>query len=297
MKNPSNTVWSIEEISRQVHRITFYNAKAGAEFWVLLMSDEHWDNAECVRSILTRHHEEAVARHAPIFKFGDLFCAMQGKWDKRADQNQLRPEHRGNTYLDKLVNTAGNYYSPYADSIALITPGNHEQSIVDRHQTNLTERLITILREKSSVPHLGDYWGFVKFRFTDSAKSAIHGGYNNAVNKDLCYHHGYGGGGEVTRGLIDNNRTRGQYNADIFYSGHIHRRNVDENLITEVNRHGKIIIRQQIFLRGSTYKNETRGWHATGGRAARPIGGYWLKFTVRQTHTERVIEMQEIRAT
>ena len=213
---------------------------------------------------------------------------MQGKWDKRADQTQLREEHRGNCYIDKLVNTAGKYYAPYADNIALLTPGNHEQSIVDRHQTNLCERLIVKLREKSKVPHLGDYWGFVKLKF--------HFG-NTYETKNLFYHHGYGGGGEVTRGMIDNNRTRGQYNADIFYSGHIHRRNMDENIMTECNNQGTIVQRRQLFLRGGTYKNETRGWHAAGGRAARPLGGYWLKFNCRKTDERYQIDVQEIRAT
>ena len=284
----ASRLWEMEEISRQVHRLSFRDCRSGSQFWVLLMSDEHQDNAECDRALLLRHHQEAQEKQAPIFKFGDTFCAMQGKWDKRSDQNQLRPEHRGNNYLDRLVNTAAELYAPYADNIALVTPGNHETSICGRHQTNLCERLIVKLREKSSVPHLGGYWGFVKFKF--EFKST-----HETLN--LFYHHGYGGGGEVTRGLIDNNRTRGQYNADIYYSGHIHRRNSDENIMTEVNGQGKIIQRPQLFLRGGTYKNETSGWHAEGGRAGRPLGGYWLKFTVRSTFTEKIVDVQEIRAT
>ena len=287
MKN-QKPVWSIEKLQPQVHCITFHNVKSGDEFWALLMSDEHWDNKECERHILKRHHEEAKERNAPIIKIGDTYCAMQGKWDKRADQNQLRDEHRGNHYLDRLVDTAAEWYAPYADQIALITPGNHESSISLRHQTNLVERLVTKLREKSKVPHMGDYWGFLKFRFKYTTAS---------ITKNLHYHHGYGGGGEVTRGLIDNNRTRSQYNADIFYSGHIHRRNMDENIITEVNHAGRIIQRQQIFLRGGTYKNETTGWHAMGGRAGRPIGGYWLKFKAVTANSDKFIEMQELRAT
>jgi hypothetical protein len=254
------------------------------------MSDEHFDNAECDRALLKRHHDEARARNAPIFKFGDIFCAMQGKWDKRSDQDQLRPEHRGNNYLDKLVNTAGDWFAPYADHIALITPGNHETAIIGRHNTNLTERLLVKLREKTEIPHLGDFWGFVQFRFK------FNDGPGNYVTKNLCYHHGYGGGGEVTRGLIDNNRTRGQYGADIFYSGHIHRRNADENIVTEVNNAGRICRRVQLFLRGGTYKNETRGWHAEKGRAARPLGGYWLHFKARQCRKEKSIDVEEIRA-
>ena len=274
--------WSIEKINTHCHRVTFDQIKSGSERWVLLQSDEHWDNTHCDRALLTKHHKEAAEKNAPIFKIGDLFCAMQGKWDKRADQNQLRTEHRGNNYLDALVKTATSYYKPYAKHIALITPGNHEGSIVQRHQTNLTERLC----ENLGVP-MGGYWGFVKFRFVGGAQ----------LSRDMFYHHGYGGGGEVTRGMIDNNRTRGQYSADIFFSGHIHRRNLDENIITECMPNGAVVQRQQLFIRGGAYKNETDGWHAEQGRAGRPLGGWWLRFTYSTTKTRAILDCQEIRAT
>lgn len=290
MKTKTPNHWTIEKLGNQVHRLTFAGMRSGDERWALLMSDEHWDNKECDRALLTRHHKEAQERNAPIFKFGDTFCAMQGKWDKRADQNQLRDEHRGNNYLDRLVKTADDYYSPFADNIALMSSGNHEGSIMLRHQTNLLERLNERLREKSDVPQLNnEIWGFVQFRFVINSKMYL--------TKTLFYHHGYGGGGEVTRGLIDNNRTRGQYDADIFYSGHIHRRNMDENIITGVTSQGRIFQRQQLFLRGGTYKNEAKGYHANNGRAGRPLGGYWLRFTLRRTHKDEVLDVQEIRAT
>lgn len=289
-----NPKWTIEEISRQVHRITFDSLPNGQEIKVLLQTDEHWDNAHCDRALLTRHHQEAVAQNIPILKFGDVFCAMQGKWDKRADQNQLRPEHRGNHYLDRLVDTAGEYYSRFANNIAIVCPGNHETSILNHHQTNLTERLLVKLREKCKIPHMGSYCGFVQFRFRTRGLD-----YHSVT---LCYHHGYGGGGEVTRGLIDQSRTRSQYDADIFISGHIHRRNSDENIIISCNNAGRIIRRQQVFIRSSTYKDEWsgNGWHEERGRAARPKGGWWLKFVMRTSRingsSSRHIEFTEERA-
>lgn len=282
--------WRIEELSRQVHRLTFPDIKTGWEQWVLIQTDEHWDNSHCDRKLLERHHREAVERNAPILKFGDVFCLMQGKWDKRADQNQLRPEHRGNNYFDLVVNDAVDFYRPFADNIALVTPGNHESSVLDRHQTNIAERFVTLLKGHGSNVHLGGYWGYVVFRFECGKQ----------LSKHLHYHHGYGGGGEVTRGMIDNNRTRGQYMADIYVSGHIHRRNSDENILTEcVNN--KIATRQQLFLRSGTYKEEhlPGGWHAVQGRAGRPLGGWWLRFAYTSTGRdgEREILVQEMRAT
>jgi hypothetical protein len=257
--------WSVTENSRQVHTLHLGKLPAGKEARILLMADEHWDNAHTDLALLKKHHEEAKAIGAPILKIGDLFCAMQGKWDRRADQNQLREEHRGNNYLDRLVDTAAKWYRPYADDIALITPGNHETSIAGHHQTDLTDRLCHDLKVAK-----GGYWGYVKV--------------TAEVGGRLCqflihYHHGYGGGGEVTRGLIDNNRTRGQYDGDVFVSGHIHRRNMEENIMTRLSR-DKIVRHKQLFLRCSSYKDEhsdaPNSWHSQGGRAARPLGGWWL---------------------
>lgn len=262
--------WTVQEHQRHVHTLDFGNMPVDETRSALVMSDEHWDNAHCDRSLLKRHHDEAVARGAPILKIGDLFCAMQGKWDRRADQSQLRPEHRGNDYLDRLVESAVKWYRPYRQNLALITPGNHETSITDRHQTDLIERLCQGLNPDSAAPLVrrGGYWGFMEF------KAQLHGRGTSVV---LHYHHGYGGGGEVTRGMIDNNRTRGQYDADVFYSGHIHRRNMDENVITRLSRH-TIVKHRQLFLRGGCYKHD-EGWHQQQGRAARPLGGWWLDFS------------------
>lgn len=279
--------WSVKECDRQVHRIKFDNIRSGWEGWVLLQTDEHWDNAHCDLKLLERHHKEAAERNAPIIKVGDVFCAMQGKWDKRADQEQLRDEHRGNCYLDKLVNTSVDWYEPYAKNIALITPGNHEGSIKMRHQTDLTERLAEGLRQRTGAPvNVGGYWGFVRFEFAAS----------KSLGKTLNYHHGYGGGGEITRGLIDNSRTRGQYDADIYISGHIHRRNMDENIMTRLSNN-TIVRTEQIFLRSGTYKREYDGWHAEKGRSARPIGAWWLRFRYFKRHKAGEIEMCEMRAT
>jgi hypothetical protein len=267
-----NSGWTIELRGEMVHHLALPPASAGdSERWVLVMADEHFDNAKSDIELIKRHHQEAVERNAPILKFGDVFCAMQGKWDPRADQSQLRPELRGNNYLDRLVDYAEAVYSPFANNIALVAPGNHETSIGKRHQTDLTQRFVDRLRRAGSPALVGGYAGFVRIGLSNSTSRR---------SFDLFYHHGYGGGGEVTRGMIDNNRTRGQYDADIYVSGHIHRRNTDENIITSLNNKMTIERKQQWFVRCGTYKAEEgpNGWHVETGKAARPQGGWWIRF-------------------
>lgn len=242
-------------------------------FSVLLLSDEHADNLQADLALIRKHHQQAVDLGAPILKLGDTMCAMEGKWDKRASESHLRPEMRGGNYLDRLVKFHADLCRPYAKNIAVISDGNHETAMLKHHQTDLLERLVQTLRQDGSpVLHM-PFVGFVRFRFVD----------NNSHNTSwlLNYHHGYGGGGEVTRGMIDNSRTRGQYIANGHYSGHIHRKNMDENVVLTMDIKGKVVEMQQLFLRGSCYKREHvdgSGWHIEKGRAARPLGGWWLHF-------------------
>lgn len=262
--------WTIKELSKESYECTFRLKSVRDQVSILLMSDEHWDNKHCNRAVLKEHHEEAVKKGAPIFKFGDTLCLMQGRWDKRKSESELRQEHRGHDYLNKVKNTAAAWYKPYQGNIALITEGNHENSIIYKHDYDILQELA----EKLCCYH-GAYRGFVRFKFE----------FNNSPSADatfdLCWHHGYGGGGEVTRGLIDNSRTRGQYYADVYYSGHIHRKNADENTMTELNRVGQLQEKTQWFLRGSCYKQEDSYYHIGSGRAARPLGGWWLNVSFK----------------
>jgi len=270
--------WTIERKSSTSADIVFDATGKAQRFTALLISDEHADNAHSDLDLIRKHHQEAVDAGAPILKFGDTFCAMEGKWDKRASESALRVEMRGGNYLDRLVTFHEELYRPYAANIAVLSDGNHETSILRHHQTDLLERLIgSLRRDKSPTLHL-PFTGFVRFRFEDSSK--------HCISRTLHYHHGYGGGGEVTRGLIDQSRTRGQYVADVYYCGHIHRRNSDENVITSLDHFGSPVETQQLFLRGGTYKREAlggNGYHIEKGRAGRPMGGWWLYFDISRS--------------
>jgi Icc-related predicted phosphoesterase len=98
---------------------------------VLLLSDLHIDNPKCNRVLLIRHLEQAKVAGAPVMIFGDLFCAMQGKYDKRANKSALRPEHQVNNYLDALIKTTADFFEPYRGLIKFITPGNHDVPLWD----------------------------------------------------------------------------------------------------------------------------------------------------------------------
>ena len=122
----------------------------GWEQWFLLTSDRHWDNPKSNWDLQKEHMDEALKRGAGIIDCGDFFCAMQGKYDPRSSKDDLRPEHQGSNYLDSLVNTAADFFEPYAKNLIMIARGNHEAAILKRQETDLIERLVSVLNYRTS---------------------------------------------------------------------------------------------------------------------------------------------------
>lgn len=269
--------WRVVEHSRNVHEIRFAGITGGWKQSVLLSSDHHWDNPHCDRQLLKQHLDEALALQAPVIIYGDFFCAMQGKWDKRAAKQDIRPEHQKGDYLDALVTTAAAFLAPYASVLAVIGPGNHETAILKHHESNLTERLVQAIRVlvPNSPVKAGGFSGWVKFHFEDSS--------GHRQSRVLWYHHGYGGGGPVTRGVIQTNRRAVYAVADIIATGHTH--DAWEVPVQQVrlSQQNQVQHVEQLHICTPGYKEEFEdgygGWHIERGGPPKPIGACWLDWT------------------
>lgn len=278
------------ERERNVH-VFNHQYFPGFEQEYLLISDVHWDNPKCDRKLLKKHLDQAKERNAGILIIGDLFCAMQGAYDPRKSKSDILPEHNKANYLDALVTTAAEYFAPYADNLKLVTPGNHETAILKRQETNLTDRFVqavNLIAKPQTPVCVGGYSGFVRFAFSRNN--------SNRLSKRLFYHHGFGGGGPVTKGVIQTNRRAAFVQADIIISGHIHEAWEVENIQTRLTAADKIILEEQLHLCMATYKEEYNdgygGFHIEKGRPPKPLGGWWLKFY----YEEDTIKMTRQRA-
>ena len=290
----SKQSWSFIERARNVHRLKVILPSVKDEQWVLLQSDVHWDNPLCDRVLLKKHWDLAYQRNAPILDNGDFFCAMQGKWDKRAVKSDLRVEHQRADYLDALVQTATDALNPYRHLLTLRGQGNHETSILKKHETNLTERLVERLKVRGAEQiAVGGYSGFVVIDVENCGRR---------FPLKLFYHHGYGGGGPVTRGVIQTNRQAVYLaDADLVWQGHTH--DAYHLPIARVklnNECSEIVHTRQEHIRTPGYKEEYRdgygGWHIERGGPPKPIGAMWLKLTMTRSHHATVeYELTEAR--
>jgi hypothetical protein len=242
---------------------------------ILLISDLHWDNPHCDRQLLKRHLDEAVAGGHDILINGDLFCAMQGKYDGRRSKADIRPEHNNAKYLDALVETAAEWFEPYAQNIKVIGYGNHETSILKHCETDLIERLVTLLNAntKSSI-EIGGYGGWVIYRFRRTDRSS--------TPFKIKYFHGSGGGGVVTKGSIQFNRMMTMIEgADAIWMGHVHESMEMTYTMERLTQKDTIVLRDVLMIRTPAYKEEyqdgSKGWHIERGAPPKPLGGRWLE--------------------
>lgn len=266
----------MEQHSRNVAIVTIPFRKTLDQKF-LLTADRHWDNTLSNWELQQKHLQEAVAHRAGIFDFGDLFCAMQGKFDKRSDKDALRSIHCHGEYLDSLVATAADFFECAAKRIIMLGMGNHETAILKRHETNLTSRLADELNVRRGTRiYNGGYSGWAIFKLHNLDTGDI-------TTKKLWYIHGYGGGGPVTRGVIQTNR-KAVYlpDADFVITGHTH----DEWIVpiqrSRIDDDGYQYLEEQIHVQVPTYKDEYTdgwgGWHVETGKPPKPIGAMWLQF-------------------
>jgi len=265
-------------LDENVCRIKHADVSAGWSQYYLLTSDRHWDNPKSDLELQKKHLNWAKEVGAGIIDIGDFFCVMQGKYDPRRDRESVRPEHNVNDYLDAVITTAIDWFEPYADRFVLVGQGNHETNFIKRHDTDLNKRFVDGLNTKSGASvRKGQYGGFVRFSFA----RANNGGRNQSI--DLYYHHGHGGGGPVTKGVIQSNRRAASVDADIIISGHIHESWALTNMRFGLNHNGdRVRQNEQLHICLRTYKEEFgnggSGWHVEGGRPPKPVGAWVLRF-------------------
>jgi len=266
--------WRFEAVGPSVHRIRVSLPRAEDECWALLTSDVHWDNPKSDRDAYREHLHEAVRRRAFVIDNGDWFCAMQGKYDKRSSKSSVRPEHQNGNYLDSLVNTAADWLQPFAANLTTLGTGNHEQSINDRHETSLTDRLAAELRNRYGSP--ATRHGYAGFVVLDIDRA----GRRHSLK--MFRHHGYGGGGPVTKDVIQTNRQAVYLaDADVVLTGHTHDSWQLPIQRIRLSQGHEIEQTRQVHVKCAGYKDHygqsLDSWEISKGHPPKVRGAWWLR--------------------
>jgi len=271
--------------AKNIHEIQLkgYNPK------IAMLSDIHWDNPKCDWDLLKKHLDYCVSENIPIMINGDMFCLMQGRGDKRGNKSDIRPEHNNAKYLDSIVETAVEWWSPYAHLLTVIGYGNHESSIIKYQETDILQRFVDLLnyKNKSNV-YVGGYGGWIIVNVN------VHG--NAKYCTKIRYFHGSGGGGIVTKGALNLTRALEMYEGfDIFTMGHIHenscRNDVRDTIDYSVRGGYKNSLKDIHLMLTGTYKEEyedgSKGWHVERGAPPKPVGGRILSVEYKRIRNKK----------
>jgi hypothetical protein len=289
LRYQANAPIRINKKSNNVLDISFDVVKQGWEKWFMLRSDAHHDGARNNRKLEIEHLEMAVERDAHILDFGDLHDCMGGRYDPRKQWSDMRPEYfeqmakYQKSYFNVISDDAVNFYKPYADRWALQGIGNHEVSVAKNSDVNLIDLFVKGMQDAGGVINKGGYGGWVRFHFK------IGGTQNETVN--LKYFHGSGGGGPVTKGVIQSNRQAVFLpDAQIVVNGHIHESWVLSLPRERITSQGIIKQDLQYHVRTPTYQDDygdgSGGWHVERGAPPKPMGCVWLRFFYKNSHVE-----------
>ena len=267
---------TVKKHAKNIHELNLIGKKVK----IAMLSDIHWDNPKCDWDQLKKDLDYCKANDIAVMINGDMFCLMQGKGDRRANKSDIRPEHNNAKYLDSIVETAVEWWSPYAHILTVIGYGNHETAIIKWQETDILQRFVNLLNYKNgSNVYTGGYGGWLIVR--------QHISENINTSFKIKYFHGSGGGGVVTKGALNLTRALEMYeDFDVFTMGHIHENAARNDVRDTISYNSKLGYRQEhkqihMMLTG-TYKEEygdgSKGWHVERGAPVKPTGGRILVF-------------------
>jgi len=240
--------------------------------YFLFISDVHLDSVHCDRVKLKKDLDLALERNAIVFIFGDLLDLMQGKYDPRSNKADLNPKYNTARYIDEVIKDVVEFLTPYKSILAFYSPGNHETSVEKRIEYGIVDKICYQLEMSQ-----GNYSGYIYCRFFAYLEEST------KVPLIIGYHHGYGGGGPVTRDTIQTAR-RAVYlpDANICISGHTHDRWIVPITRNRISRYGESID-QQWHIKTGTYQNspiDFNGYAIEKGLAPKSGAGIWMKYTI-----------------
>jgi hypothetical protein len=197
---------------------------------------------------------------------------MQGKYDPRSNKADLNPKYNTARYIDEVIKDVVEFLTPYKSILAFYSPGNHETSVEKRIEYGIVDKICYQLEMSQ-----GNYSGYIYCRFFAYFEEGT------KVPLIIGYHHGYGGGGPVTRDTIQTAR-KAVYlpDANVVISGHTHDRWIVPITRNRISRYGESVD-QQWHIKTGTYQNapiDFNGYAIEKGLAPKSGAGIWMKYTI-----------------
>lgn len=251
---------------------------------ILFLGDLHLDSSRTDRHAVKRLLDEAVDREALIVLLGDVFDVMQGHMDRRASLSALRKDYaeQAGGYLGAVLDDVTNFLLPYAKNMWVILQGNHESSVLKYAGVRIEQLLAVELNRAGGNISTPGYQTYAAVRLTKGFDK------ERFSSVPFWIAHGHGGGGEVTKGVIQAQRRAVTYpDARFVVSGHVHSSYfVAHDQWRLMHSTLRPYPAEQEHYVVNTFKDEFSsgmGYHVEKGRGPKLPSGWWARFYRKHT--------------
>lgn len=269
----SDRPWVIDTTPDKVPTLRTSIVNTGTAAQLLFIGDLHWDHAKADRKAIKTVLDQALERDAAIVLLGDALCLMQGRDDRRSTKGALRPAHATDTYFNTVVDDWCEWFAPYAGNTWIALEGNHCSAVRTRHEIDVTRMWVGRLNAAGARI---EYPGYSTYARVTNVSSTRRSGLRFFV------HHGYGGGGPVTRGTIQAQRRAVMYpDANWIVTGHIHSSYAVDHEQYRLDHQGRPYVSVQEHYSVGAWKDEygdgQGGWWVEKGMGPRQKSGWWCQ--------------------
>ena len=239
---------------------------------IYFLGDIHEGNCNCNHNALKKAVD--IIKDDPFgywIGMGDYIEAIIHFGDPRFDPKTISQDYAVKDLKDlpmKQMERVFNYLQPIQEKCLALLCGNHEESYIKRHSSNIYDRFVEMFKTsayKEGEPPLKlGYVGFLDLTLKYM---------NTKVNVVISLNHGVGGGGFREGYPINKIHDVFKYtNGDINVMGHIHQLKENRKTVVTV-KHGRLKRVNRLWGSSGTFletyvEGNTNYWESRGG-----IGG------------------------
>ena len=212
--------------------------------YVTCLSDLHLDENLCdyegLRDLVSARNEMYPGKHRLIM-IGDVYNLVLPPDLRRYRPSVQVPNVRGkDSWLDATIEYVTERILGLNAPVDLIGIGNHEESVIQYHGTDVTSRLCA-----ATGAFRGGYSGALDYRLNRYAKDSPHKGH---ATFRIIYHHG-AWGGRLAKGYNGASAFACQHdNWNVFLYGHNHASRIDKDVRVEPDPATGRLIAYPVYL-------------------------------------------------
>ena len=239
----------------------------GDKFILYGLFDIHLGSRRCREDKLAKVISEIASNPNALWLLGGDSGEMINRSDPRHKESELADWLYGKDDIVRAqVDKITECLNPIASKCIAVLCGNHEGMILKHYERNVYSDILTDIKDAGNITtQIGvGYGGFVRLKFDRG---------NHTSTLMLFAQHGYGGGRKQGGNILNTGDSLGNYDCDIFWTGHRHRCHLHTKSVA-VARGMKIVNVTKLGIMSGAFRDSTMGHDENDAGGYEDMAGY-----------------------